>query len=90
MNKPKVNAFVDVIAFSPFCDKLPLLAQFIWILMPRAGNDFRNRKVAFWVVVHAYLELISIVIVAVHLILHWSYIKGLPQPFKTEKLQEEA
>jgi len=52
--------------------------------MPRAGNDFRNREVAFWVVVHTHLGLISIVIVALHLILHWSYIKGLPQLFKRE------
>jgi hypothetical protein len=98
VKKSKVNAFVDVMAFFPFVITA-ITGIIIWIFMP-FGGTLRNRGGAFgqqfflgiarhtWLDVHTYLGLIFIVLVAVHLILHWDYIKGLPRLLKRKQLRE--
>jgi hypothetical protein len=100
MEKLKVNDSVDVIAFFPFVITA-ITGIIISIFMP-FGGTYRNRGSAFgqqfflgvarhtWLDVHTYLGLISTVLVAVHLILHRDYIKGLPRLLKRKQLQEEA
>jgi len=89
--KNKINIIVDVFAFICF-----LVSGFagiiLWQVLP-SGNGFRGGRGELeenlfwgfarhqWNDVHTYAGLIFIVLVLLHLILHWGWIKNVPKLF---------
>jgi nicotinamide riboside transporter PnuC len=95
VKKTTLNAIVDTIAFFPLL-VTAVTGIIIWLYLPRgtqlaafgtvlSHQTFLGIQRQIWLDVHTYLGLVFTALVAIHLILHWSYIKRLPQRFaKTE------
>ena len=95
MRRTTLNAIVDTAAFVPFLIAA-VTGVVVWLYLP-CGSEFRGQGAGrgtglgqqvflgiarnTWADVHTYLGLLFIALVALHLILHWSYIKGLPGRF---------
>ena len=89
MRKTTLNAIVDTIAFFPLL-VTAVTGIIIWLYLPRgtqlaafgtvlSHQTFLGIQRQIWLDVHTYLGLLFTALVAIHLVLHWSYIKHLPQ-----------
>ncbi len=101
MRKTTLNAIVDTIAFFPLL-VAAVTGIIIWLYLPRGSQlaafgtvlshqTFLGIQRQIWLDVHTYLGLLFTGLVALHLVLHWSYIKYLPQRFaKTEPKKDHS
>jgi cytochrome b561 len=101
MRKMTLNAIVDTIAFFPFLVTV-VTGIIIWLFLLRGSvfrafgtvlsyQTFLGMERQMWVDVHVYLGLLFTALVAVHLVLHWGYIKNLPQRFaRTETKKDHS
>jgi hypothetical protein len=91
MKKATVNAAIDTIAFFPFL-VVAVTGIIIWLYVPRgtqlaafgtvaSHQTFLGIQRQVWLDVHTYLGLVFTALVAIHLVLHWYYIKRLPHRF---------
>jgi len=91
MKKITLNAVVDTIAFFPLL-VTAVTGIIIWLYLPRglalgalgtvaSHQTFLGIQRQVWLDVHTYLGLLFTALVTIHLVLHWSYIKHLPQRF---------
>ncbi len=91
MRRTTLNAIVDTIAFFPLL-VVAITGIIIWLYLPRglafgalgtvaSHQTFLGIQRQIWLDVHTYLGLLFTALVAIHLILHWYYIKLLPQRF---------
>lgn len=89
MKKTTFNAIVDTIAFFPLL-VTAVTGIIIWLFLPRgtqlaafgtvlSHQTFLGIQRQIWLDMHTYLGLLFTALVAIHLVLHWSYIKHLPQ-----------
>jgi Domain of unknown function (DUF4405) len=100
MKKTTLNAIVDTIAFFPFLIAA-VTGVVLWLFLP-CGGEFRRGGAQFgqyvflgvvrhtWLDVHTYLGLLFVALVALHLVLHWGYIKCLPGRFIRRVRKKEA
>lgn len=88
MKKTTLNAVVDAIAFFTFLI-VAVTSIVIWLFMP-SGGAFLGVARHTWATVHYDLGLLLIVLVAVHLALHWGYIKCLLGRLKRRLMRTEA
>jgi Domain of unknown function (DUF4405) len=101
MRKTTLNAIVDTIAFFPLLIAA-VTGIIIWLYLPRglalgalgtvaSHQTFLGIQRQIWLDVHTYLGLLFTALVAIHLVLHWSYIKHLPQRFaRTENKKDRS
>ena len=101
MRKTTINAIVDTIAFFPLL-VAAVTGIIIWLYLPRGSQlaafgtvlshqTFLGIQRQIWLDVHTYLGLLFTALVAIHLVLHWSYIKHLPQRFaRTESKKNHS
>jgi hypothetical protein len=88
MKKIKLNALVDISAF--FASLVSIFSGIVlWQVLP-SGAGFRGGRGLLtdrfflgltrhdWIDVHNISSLIFVILVAYHLILHWNWIKNLP------------
>jgi cytochrome b561 len=91
VKKTTLNASVDTIAFFPLL-VTAVTGIIIWLYLPRgtqlaafgtvlSHQTFLGIQRQIWLDVHTYLGLLFTALVAIHLVLHWYYIKHLPQRF---------
>lgn len=99
MKKATLNAIVDTIAFFPLL-VTAITGIIIWLYLPRGTQQAALGTIAshqtffgiqrqVWLDVHLYLGLVFTALVALHLFLHWSYIKTLPQRFSRTKAKND-
>lgn len=90
--KAKRNYFVDIFAILPFV--LLLITGFI-VLYYHAGEPYETSVLGFngdtWLLVHQTLSVPSFIIICIHLILHFQWLKklifgGLKDPHKIENV----
>lgn len=80
MNKTKINILVDILAGIVF-----LFSAFSGIVLKfflprgsgRLGGTFLNLSREFWISLHDVFSIFLIVLVLVHLILHWKWILNI-------------
>ena len=91
MKRTTLNAIVNTIAFFPLL-VTAITGIIIWLYLPRglalgalgtiaSHQTFLGIQRQIWLDVHTYLGLLFTALVAIHLVLHWYYIKHLPQRF---------
>lgn len=76
--KPSKLWIVNVISFVLFM-LLSVTGMLNWLVLPRgyeARGSFLVSLRHFFIVIHEYTALIFMIVVAVHMVLHWSYIKS--------------
>lgn len=91
MKRTTLNAIVNTITFFPLL-VTAITGIIIWLYLPRglalgalgtiaSHQTFLGIQRQIWLDVHTYLGLLFTALVAIHLVLHWYYIKHLPQRF---------
>jgi len=95
MKRAKLNAIVDTVAF--FALLLSVLTGIIpWKVLPsggggpRAGQEaahalFLGLERGAWRDLHTYAGLALAALIAIHLLLHWKWIRCVPRFFMQEK-----
>ena len=91
--KSKINLIVNIISFFVF-----LIVSFTGIILWKillSGSGFRGGRALSednvflglfrhqWNDIHIYAGLILIILVFIHLALHWSWIRNIPKLFKS-------
>jgi Domain of unknown function (DUF4405) len=101
MKRTTLNAMVDTIAFFPLL-VTAVTGIIIWLYLPRgtqlaafgtiaSHQTFLGIQRQIWLDVHTYLGLAFTALVTIHLILHWGYIKRLPERFaRTEPEKDRS
>ncbi|MFH1561464.1 MAG: DUF4405 domain-containing protein [Patescibacteria group bacterium] len=87
MNQTQKNAIVDILAF--FSGIVSALSGFIlWIFLPCGTGQGRQIASYFlgiekhqWQSIHVYSSIALTILVLIHLVLHWSWVKKLPKTF---------
>jgi len=92
--KIKINIYVNIVSF--FALLISGLSGFLlWFFIPK-GNSYRGgRNIASgseffgldrhnWIDIHNYSSLIFFILMLIHLILHWNWIKNLPKLLKSK------
>ena len=91
MKRTTLNAIIDTIAFFPLL-VTAITGIIIWLYLPRglaigalgtiaSHQTFLGIQQQVWLDTHMYVGLLFTALVVIHLILHWGYIKSLPQRF---------
>jgi len=99
MKRATLNASVDTIALLPFL-VTAITGIIIWLYLPRGTQQAALGTIAshqtffsiqrqVWLDVHLYLGLVFTALVTLHLVLHWYYIKTLPQRFSRTKAKND-
>ena len=89
--KIKINAFINILNFLVFLI-ISVSGLILWLVLPggrgfrglmglEQNNIFLGLKRDCWKTLHNYSGLILMLLVLVHLVLHWPYIKNLPKIF---------
>ena len=78
ISKSRLNYYVDIVIFLPF---LLLIITGVIMLAYHGGKPYietvLNKDGNFWINAHIVFAVVSIVVIAVHLILHLSWFKKL-------------
>jgi len=95
MKTPILNAFINIAsALSLLCVAISGLILFFFL---PSGEGFRGgRNLAFrtnfwalskhsWVNIHNIAGIILIILILIHLIMHWQWIKNMPKLFKERR-----
>jgi hypothetical protein len=91
MKRTTLNAIIDTITFFPLFFTA-ITGIIIWLYLPRglaigalgtiaSHQTFLGIQQQVWLDTHMYVGLVFTALVAIHLILHWGYIKSLPRRF---------
>lgn len=85
MNKTKINFFVDFLAFVSFLI-VALTGLIIFFFLPsgvKGGRylEFLGITKYTYVQIHNYFGIFMIILVFIHLILHWNWIKSVTLSF---------
>ena len=89
MKKTKLNIFVDIVAFLAFLVSL-ISGLVLWQVLPsgegfQGGRGELTEKIFLgmerhdWLEIHDISSLLFAVIVLLHIILHWNWIKNIPK-----------
>ena len=92
MKKVKFNAIVDI--FLAIFSLASAFSGFVlWKILPSSGfrggrglsviGGFLSLDRHIWLKIHNFTSLAVVILVLVHLILHWQLIKGLPKLLKS-------
>jgi len=80
----KTNAIIDLFAF--LTGLISLISGLVLMIALPAGQ--KSGKLSFWIFtrfqwldIHAYVSLILVGIILIHLIVHWQWIKTTPELF---------
>jgi len=79
MRRTKINLWLDIICF--FALLLVIISGFIlWFVVPGGGGrgQGENGARSGWKTIHDYTGLVFTVLVLLHLVLHWNWIKRMP------------
>lgn len=92
-SKNKLNIIVDILNF--FVGLISFVSGFVvWKFLPlgygfRGGRGILTNNYSFWglsrynwIQIHSVSSLIFFVLIILHLILHWSWLKNLPKILK--------
>jgi len=92
MTKLKTNSVVDILAFIALLVSA-LTGIILKFVLPRGsgklGSIFLGILRESWLEIHDISSIAFIVLVLVHLILHWNWIKCIPRFFKGAELCEK-
>ncbi len=93
--KIKTNIYTNILSFIALLI-LAITGFILWFVIPKGnlyqgGRNTDNTNIILgldrhdWVNIHNYVSLIFVILMLIHLILHWSWIKNLPKLFKQNK-----
>lgn len=99
MRRTTLNAIIDTIEFFPLL-VTAITGIIIWLYLPRgtqlaalgtvaSHQTFLGIQRQVWLDVHTYLGLLFTALVVIHLVLHWGYIKSLPQRFARKETKND-
>jgi cytoskeletal protein RodZ len=99
MKRTTLNAIIDTITFFPLFFTA-ITGIIIWLYLPRglaigalgtiaSHQTFLGIQQQVWLDTHMYVGLVFIALVAIHLILHWHYLKNFPQRFAEKKTKKD-
>ena len=92
MKKVKLNILVDIVAFFTFLISA-LSGIVLWQVLP-SGNGFQGGRDLLtgqyflgltrheWIDIHNISSLVFLIIVGIHLVLHWNWIRNIPKMMK--------
>lgn len=92
MNKIKINSIIDILSAIAFLI-ITLSGLVLWFILP-SGSGFRGGRSLTevdgfleinhhgWTQIHNISGIILLVLIIIHLILHWQWIKKIPNYFK--------
>ena len=77
----KTNIIIDILAFIAFIFSALSGIVLLWIA-PRGGSTFLGLLKNGWTGIHNISSMILIILVIIHIILHWNFIKNIPKCLK--------
>jgi len=92
MRKVTINAIVDIIMVIAFIPTLLSGVVLFWFL-PEGGRFsgqavFMGLSRQIWITMHDRWGIIFSIIVILHLLLHWKFLRVLPACFRKSKMEE--
>jgi len=89
MDKNKVKFLVDFSMFFVFL--IIMISGFIlWFVLPGGSKEGVLLKRNSWIMIHNWLSVLLIVLLLIHLILNWAWIKAMFRNiFKTKTIEVE-
>lgn len=88
MDINKKKFLIDILIFILFL-VITISGFILWLVLPRGGGGVRESSFIFdrhiWVGIHNWLSVGLILLIIVHLLLNWKWIKAMFKCFKVKK-----